>query len=66
MYESAQKSPVLNLRVVDNAIVFTKGNQTVTLDHQGPGVYAFTVSEPIDWNEVNVRLLLFGNPVASD
>jgi hypothetical protein len=66
MYESAQKTSVVNLRVVNNALVFTKGNATITLEYMGPGVYQFTSTEPIEWNEVNIRCLLFGNPVAPD
>lgn len=66
MYEGVQKIPVLAVRWAGNALRYVKGNNIESVEHTGTGEYTITLAEDIDFNEVNIRVSLFGEPLVTD
>lgn len=66
MYESEQAVPLLNIRVVGNALVYVKGNILESVTHTGTGEYTIALTQELNFLEMTLWACLFGNPVAPD
>lgn len=63
---SQQKVRLLDLRVVDNELVFVQGDWFESFEYLGAGTYQINLSQPVDFDQIWPRVCLFGNPVVGD